>query len=127
MFGPKGVGFRPILSSCEFRGGEAPLFHVSGGFSRRGRRYPCRRSVTGAVAPGTDEGVRPYVDRGGLLDQRASVAVGFFFWRDYYRSGYAVAWFQLEETDTLGVAAGFADRRRVHADDFAVVADQHDF
>ena len=33
----------------------------------------------------------------------------------------------MQEADALGVAAGFADRGGVHADDFAVVADQHDF
>ena len=33
----------------------------------------------------------------------------------------------MQQADALGVAAGFADGRRVHADDFAVVADQHDF
>ena len=57
--------------------------------------------------------------------QRASVAVGFFFWSQYYGGGYAVAGFHVEEADALGVAAGFADGFGIHADDFAVLADQH--
>src|ERR1700757_4194489 len=73
---------------------------------------------------GADEGVRPYTN---LLDQRAAIAaVGLFFWRDHYGCGYAVAGFHLQQPYALGVAAGFADCGRVHADDFAVVADQHD-
>ena len=32
----------------------------------------------------------------------------------------------LQEADALGVAAGFANGFRIHADDFAVVADEHD-
>src|SRR5579885_843583 len=61
-----------------------------------------------------------------LLDQRAAVAV-FFFWSNYYGCGYAVTWFQLQQADALRVAARFADRGRIHANDLAVVADQHDF
>ena len=62
-----------------------------------------------------------------LLNQRASVAaVWFFFGGDDYGGGYAVAWLQVQEADALGVAAGFADGLRIHADDFAVVADEHD-
>ncbi len=52
---------------------------------------------------------------------------GLGVWGDDYRCGYAVAGLHVQEADALGVAAGFADRGRVHADDFAVVADQHDF
>jgi len=37
-----------------------------------------------------------------LLDQRASVAVRFFFWGDYYGGGYAVAGLQVQEADALG-------------------------
>src|SRR5208337_2729364 len=61
-----------------------------------------------------------------LLQQRASVAVWFFFWGQDYGGGYPVAGLQVEEADALGVAAGFADGFRIHADDFAVVADDHD-
>jgi hypothetical protein len=56
----------------------------------------------------------------------ASVAVGFFFWGQDYGCGYAVAGFHVQEADALGVAAGFADGFGIHADDFAVLADQHD-
>src|SRR5579864_4594062 len=77
-----------------------------------------------ASALGADECVRPYTS---LLNQRAAIAVWLFFWRDYYGCCDFVAWLQIKEADALGVAARFADRRRVHADDFAVVADQHDF
>src|SRR5579872_5970633 len=60
-----------------------------------------------------------------LLNQRASVAaIRFGVWGQHHRGGYAVAGLQVQEADALGVAAGFADRRRVHADDFAVVADK---
>src|ERR1700728_4133582 len=63
-----------------------------------------------------------------LLNQRASVrALGCGIRGDYYGRGYAVAGLHLQQADTLGVAAGFANGRRVHADDFAVVADQHYF
>ena len=63
-----------------------------------------------------------------ITDQRASVAaVGFGFGSDDYCCRDAVAGFHLQEADALGVAAGFADGVGVHADDFAVVADQHDF
>ncbi len=44
-----------------------------------------------------------------LLNQRASVAVGFFFWRDHNCCGYAVAWLHLQQAHALCVAAGFAD------------------
>ena len=60
-----------------------------------------------------------------LLKQRASVAVGFFFRSQDYGGGYPVAGLHLQEADALGVAAGFADGFGIHANDFAVVADQH--
>ena len=60
-----------------------------------------------------------------LLQQRASVAVGFFFRSQDYGGGYPVAGLHLQEADALGVAAGFADGFGIHADDFAVLADQH--
>lgn len=45
-----------------------------------------------------------------LLNQRASVgAVWFFFGSDDYCGGYAVAGFEVQQADALGVAAGFAD------------------
>jgi hypothetical protein len=47
--------------------------------------------------------------RNFLLQQRASVAVGFFFGSQDYGGGDAVAGFHVEEADALGVAAGFAD------------------
>src|SRR5438270_7545300 len=62
-----------------------------------------------------------------LLNQRPAVTVRLCFRRDHYRCGYLVAGFHVEEADTLSVSSRFADRRRVHADDFAIVADQHDF
>src|SRR5579864_5532591 len=63
-----------------------------------------------------------------LLNQGASVAaVWFGIRRDHNRCRYAVAGLHVQQADALGVAAGFADGGRVHADDFAVVADQHDF
>ena len=61
-----------------------------------------------------------------LLNQRAIATVGFRLRCNHNRGGYAVAGLHIEEADALRVAAGFADRGRVHADDFAVVADQHD-
>src|SRR5580658_9166070 len=60
-----------------------------------------------------------------LLKQRASVAIGFFFRGQDYGGGYAVTGFHVQEANALGVAAGFADGFGIHADDFAVLADQH--
>src|SRR5271170_1723416 len=62
-----------------------------------------------------------------LLQQRAPVAaIWLFFWRQHYGRGYAVAGFQVQEADALRVAAGLADGFRIHPDDFAVLADEHD-
>ena len=67
---------------------------------------------------------------GTLRDYLSFGAVSRCHWgfvrRDDYRGRYSVAGFQVQETDALGGAAGFADGFRVHADDFAVLADQHD-
>ena len=62
-----------------------------------------------------------------LLNQRASVAVGLCFRRKHHRRRHAVARLQIQQPHALRGASRFADGRRIHADDFAVVADQHDF
>src|SRR5258706_3148393 len=61
-----------------------------------------------------------------LLQQRASVAVGLFFGGQDHGGGHAVAGFHVQEADALRIAAGLADGFRIHANDFAVLADQHD-
>ncbi len=72
--------------------------------------------------------MRPSLRESWLLNQRASVAtVRLCIGSDYHRGGYAVARLHVQQADALGVASRLADCRRVHADDFAVVADQHDF
>ena len=58
-----------------------------------------------ALRAGADEGVRPYTNT----------------------TGSAVTWLHCSSLTSLGVAGGVADGLRIHADDFAVVADQHDF
>ena len=60
-----------------------------------------------------------------LLYQRPVAAL--FLWRDHHGCGHAVAGFELQQAHALGGAAGFANGARIHADDFAVLADQHDF
>ncbi len=60
-----------------------------------------------------------------LLNQRATIR-RFLFRHDDYSCGYAIARLQVQQADTLRSAAGFADGVRVHANDFAVLADQHD-
>jgi hypothetical protein len=59
------------------------------------------------------------------LLQQASVGGRFFFWGQDYGGGYAVAGFHVEEADALRVAADLADGFGIHANDFAVLADQH--
>src|ERR1700756_5338 len=59
------------------------------------------------------------------LDQLI-VAVRRFVWGNHDGSGYAIAGFQVQETDALSGAGGLANSLRVHADDFSVLADQHD-
>src|SRR5246127_2458135 len=54
------------------------------------------------------------------------VAVDRFVWGNHDGSGYAIAGFQVQETDALSRAAGLANSLRVHADDFSVLADQDD-
>src|SRR6266516_3517829 len=59
-----------------------------------------------------------------LLNQSA---VWLLFRRNYHSCGHAVASFHVQQADTLCAPTGFADGARIHADDFAVLADQHQF
>src|SRR5271155_488218 len=59
-----------------------------------------------------------------LLNQ--ATVCGFFRDGDYDGGGDAVSGLEVEQADSLSSAAGFADGARIHADDFAVLADEHD-
>src|SRR5271156_2959915 len=50
---------------------------------------------------------------------------GFVFFQDGGGCGDAVAFFQAQQADALGRAAGLADFAGVHADDFALAGDDH--
>jgi len=60
----------------------------------------------------------------GLLNQPA---IGVFVRRNDYGCGDAITRFHMQQANALRAAAGFADSARIHADDFAILADQHDF
>ena len=62
----------------------------------------------------------------GLLNQRASVG-WLFFGGMTTAAATRSPGFDVQQAHALGSAAGFADGARIHADDFAVLADQHDF
>ena len=62
-----------------------------------------------------------------LLQQGSGFGFNFgFFRRNDDRCGYLVAFFEVEQLHALRGAAGVADRRRVDADDLAVLADDDD-
>src|SRR4029077_11886891 len=60
-----------------------------------------------------------------LLNQRPPVR-GLFFRRYDHRGCHPITRFQIQQPDALRRAARLADGFRIHADDFAVLADQHD-
>src|SRR2546426_1418344 len=80
------------------------------------------RSVTDLAAP--HHLIESWRRRAELLDQPPAP---FLLWRDYDGGCHAVAGLDLQQAHALGGAAGFADGAGVHADDLAVLADQHDF
>ena len=61
-----------------------------------------------------------------LLNQRPSVS-RLFPGANHHCRRHAVAGLEIQQAHALCGASGFADGRRIHADDFAVLADQHDF
>ena len=59
------------------------------------------------------------------MNQRTPIR-WLFFWRDHYRGGHSVSGFDVQQADALGGSSRLADEFGFDADDFAVLADQHD-